>query len=372
MSATRLWARNPDAVRWTAPALGDPAVPAFHRSIPGYRPTPLVELRELARELGVRSMVVKDESDRFGLPAFKALGASWAANRAVSAHLGLPPAETFAELVGRTAGSGLTLVCATDGNHGRALARVAQLLGLAARIHVPAGLPASTVAAIEDEGATVVPTGLVYDDAVRNAEKSTADQPADLLVQDTAWPGYDEVPGWIVQGYATLFAELDAQHPAGAGVVVVPTGVGSLLQAAIEHFRAPGRAQRASLVAVEPRTAACVTRSVRAGEPVTVDTSTATVMAGLNCGTVSSIAWPVVRDGLDAAVAVTDDEALAALARLHELGVEVGPCGAAALAGAQAAAATPATAALFGPDTDVVLISTEAAAANRAGHDRHP
>jgi diaminopropionate ammonia-lyase len=357
---SRVRASNPGAARWTASAPGDPAVAAFHRSIPGYRPTPLVDLPALAAVLGVRSVAVKDESDRFGLPAFKALGVSWAVNRAVSAHLRRPAARTFAELVDTAQGSGLTLVTATDGNHGRALARFARLLGAQARVHVPAGLDDDVLAAVAGEGATVVDTGAVYDDAVRDAAASTADRPGELLVQDTAWPGYEEVPGWIVQGYSTLFAETDAQHPGRPGLVVVPTGVGSLLQAAIEHHRAPGRDHRPAVLAVEPATAACVTRSLRAGEPVTVDTSAPTVMAGLNCGTVSSTAWPAVRGGLDAGVGITDGEALAALADLHAAGVAAGPCGAAALAGARAAAAVPELAALLGPDVDVLLVSTEA------------
>jgi diaminopropionate ammonia-lyase len=364
---TRPWAVRPGAGRWTAPGADDPAVALFHRSVPGYHPTPLVALPALAARFGVAGLSVKDESDRFGLPAFKALGVSWAVNRAISARGGHPPAPTFAELADRARGSGLILVTATDGNHGRALARFARLLGQAARVHVPAGLGDEVLAAIAGEGATVVRTGLGYDDAVRHAAASTAGRAADLLVQDTAWPGYEEVPAWIVQGYRTLFGEIDAQHPGHPDLVVVPTGVGSLLQAAIEHHRTPGRAHRPALLAVEPVTAACVTRSLRAGEPVTVDTATPTAMAGLNCGTVSSTAWPAIRAGLDAGIGVTDAEAHAAMDRLHRAGIAAGPCGAAALAGVEAAHRLPGLAALAGPDADVVLVCTEAFAANPAG-----
>jgi diaminopropionate ammonia-lyase len=343
-----------------ATTVADPAVAAFHRSIPGYHPTPLVPLPVLATELGVRSVAVKDESDRFGLPAFKALGASWAVNRSMSAHSGRPPARTFAELADSAQGSGFTSVTATDGNHGRALARFARLLGAAARVHVPAGLDDGVLAAIAGEGAVVVDTGAVYDDAVRDAAASIADRPGDLLVQDTAWPGYQEVPSWIVHGYSTLFVEVDEQSRVRPGLVVVPTGVGSLLQAAITHHRAPGRDRRPAVLAVEPVTAACVTRSLRTGAPVTVDTAAPTVMAGLNCGTVSSTAWPVVRDGLDAAVGVTDEEVRTAMIDLHAAGVAAGPCGAAALAGARAAATVEGLAPLLRPDVDVLLVSTEA------------
>jgi len=156
----------------------------------------------------------------------------------------------------------------------------------------------------------------------------------DVLIQDTAWPGYEDVPRSIVAGYSTLFAEIDEQHPAGIGLVVVPAGVGSLLQSAIEHYRAPGR-----------RT------SILAAEPVTVYTSAPTIMAGLNCGTVSTIAWPAIRNGLDAAVAVTDAETRAAQVLLHSHHVHTGPCGAATLAALQATDVRTLTA--------VVLVNTE-------------
>ncbi|MBB5980902.1 diaminopropionate ammonia-lyase [Kribbella solani] len=341
------------------------AAPAleFHQSIPGYSPTPLVAVPALAESLGAEQVWIKDESDRFGLPAFKVLGASWATNLAVSARAGRPPARTFAELSATTAlltrPAPLTVVTATDGNHGRALAHIARLLGLTARIYVPAGLPAGTLRAIGDEGAQVVETGQVYDEAVRIANESCTD--AELLIQDTAWTGYEEVPRWIVAGYSTLFAEIDVQLGTSPGLVVVPTGVGSLLQAAIEHYRASGRDGRTAILAVEPATAACVTASLGAGKPVSVDTAAPTVMAGLNCGTVSSTAWPVIERGLDAGIGVSDAETMAALGVLQQHGLSVGPCGAAALAGLQAAAGLSggAQAVGLGPTTRAVLVSTE-------------
>jgi diaminopropionate ammonia-lyase len=334
-------ATNPRAADWIAPGGRESAL-GFHRSMPGYAVTPLVEVPAIAESLGVGSVFVKDESNRFGLPAFKVLGASWAVNQA------LGPARTFAELAALVAGERLTLVTATDGNHGRALAYLARQLGLESRIYVPAGLPADPVQAIRDEGAGVVETGLSYDDAVQAAAASV--RAGDVLIQDTAWPGYEEVPRWIVAGYSTLFAELDEQHPAEIGLVVIPSGVGSLLQSAIEHYRAPGR--RTSVLAVEPVTAACVTESLAAGRPTTVDTSFPTIMAGLNCGTVSTIAWPAIRNGLDAAVAVTDPEVRAAQALLRSHGVSTGPCGAAGLAALQVTTSLPST-------RSVVLVNTE-------------
>jgi len=337
--------------------------------MPSYRPTPLVELPELAAELGVGAVLVKDESDRLGLPAFKILGASWAVNCALSKRGGFDtPATGLPELRERVGNASITLVTATDGNHGRAVARMAQLLGLAARVYVPAGTTAKTLQAIADEGAQVVQTDLRYDDVVRAAASSTTNRPADILIQDTAWRGYEEIPQWIVDGYSTMFDEIDAQLGERApDLIAVPTGVGSLLQAALRHYPSTGSGRRPStkpaVLAVEPVTAACVTASLAAAKPISVDTSQPTSMAGLNCGTVSTIAWPAIRDTLAAAVVVTDDQARAAMQRLHELGVPAGPSAAASLAGVRVVLgdASQRNALATKADSLVVLISTEGA-----------
>jgi diaminopropionate ammonia-lyase len=175
----------------------------------------------------------------------------------------------------------------------------------------------------------------------------TAANGGGLLIQDTAWDGYELVPSWIVAGYETLFAEIDAQLAAAgaasfggarAGLISVPVGVGSLAQAAVAHYRRSGlpREERPLLLSVEPDTAACVLRSLADGGLASVPTA-ATVMNGLNCGTPSSIAWPYLRDGLDAAIAVTDAEAWEAVAALSSAGVTAGPSGAAGFAGLRAA-----------------------------------
>ena len=314
---------------------------AFHATLPGYAPTPLVEVPTLAVELGVGRVLVKDESARLHLGAFKVLGASWAIHRLLARHLtGLP--------------DGAALVAATDGNHGRAVAWTARLLGLPAHVYVPHVVPARSVEAIRGEGAAVTIVTGSYDDAVRRA----AGHPGGVLVQDTSWPGYEDVPRWIVDGYATLFAEVDAQLSGGhADLVVVPMGVGSLAQAAITHH--DGRAT--ALLGVEPDSAACVLASLRAGRPTTVSTG-ATIMAGLNCGTPSAAAWPLLRDGLDAAVAVTDAATALAVRDLAAVGVDSGPSGAASLAGARAAlTGHPDRRAALAVDagSTVVLLNTE-------------
>ena len=335
------WHSNPAARKtvWAAPDVG---ARAFHETLPGYQPSPLVDLPDLAAELGVGRVLVKDESSRLGLPAFKVLGASWACSRVLAER------------------PGSVLVTATDGNHGRAVARMATHLGTSATIFVPAVMTELAAAAIAGEGAEVVRTDGDYDQTVQTAAEYAAADPSRALVQDTAWPGYEEVPGWIVEGYDTLLQEVDEQLGRTPDLVAVPVGVGSLAQAVVAHYRGGPTGTR--VLSVEPDTAACVLVSLAAGEPVSVPTA-ATVMAGLNCGTVSSLAWPLLRAGCDAAVSVTDEDALRASAELGALGVCSGPCGAATLAGVRAALADPDRRADLGlpEDAVVVLLSTEGA-----------
>ena len=202
---------------------------------------------------------------------------------------------------------GVKLVTATDGNHGRAVARMADHFGVEATVFVPDLMLRETAARIAEEGAKVVWVDGDYDAAVRRAAEFADEQPDRALVQDTAWDGYERVPAWIVEGYQTLLEEVDAQLEEPPDLVAVPAGVGSLAEAVVRHYRRPDAAHP-SVLSVEPDTAACVLASLTADRPVTVSTA-ATVMAGLNCGTISSSAWPVLRAGCDAAVAVSDDEA---------------------------------------------------------------
>ncbi|WBQ05646.1 pyridoxal-phosphate dependent enzyme [Kribbella sp. CA-293567] len=326
-----LWHSNPAAKAWRTTAA--PAeVLAFHQALDGYRPTPLIAVPVLAAELGVGRVLVKDESQRLGLPAFKALGAWWAIHRALQDH----PKTT-------------ELVTATDGNHGRAVARMAATLGLRAHVFVPAVISERAVGAIRSEGAAVTTIQGSYDAAVVAAAAAAATGD-NLLIQDSAWPGYEAIPQYIVDGYSTLFREIDTEPD----LVVLPMGVGSIAQAAVTHYRSGVAAPR--LLGVEPTSAACVTASLQAGKPITVSTGR-TVMAGLNCGTPSSLAWPVLRAGLDAAVTVEDSEALQAVEDLGAVGISSGASGAATLAGLRAARdRLPLTS-----SSTVILISTEAA-----------
>lgn len=340
---------------WTCDPPSHEAI-AFHRGLDGYAPTPLRELPALAEEFGVGHVFAKDESARLGLPAFKALGASWAVHRA---------------LRDRDPDQPVTVVTATDGNHGRAVARFARLLGHRAEIVIPPGVHPLAVQAIVDEGADVTRVDGSYDDAVAEAARRAVEIDG-VLVQDTAWDGYEEIPGWIVEGYATLFAEIDEQL-AGRGLglpslVLVPAGVGSLLQAALAHYRGDAAGTAVAIASVEPEAAACIAPSLSAGRPVTIETGV-TIMSGLNCGTPSSLAWPYIDKGLDAAIAVSDEADIRAAHDLARLGVAAGPCGAAGLAAARVA--------LVGagaeerrhhlqvrPDSVVVLVITEGSDAN--------
>jgi diaminopropionate ammonia-lyase len=294
-------------------ASDDDAPVRFHRGLAGYEPTPLVEAPELAAEWGVGRVMLKFERERFGLPAFKFLGVSWAAERL----LGEPPYEP-----------GLELIAATDGNHGRAVARVARLRGLGATILVPAGTARARIDAIEGEGARVEVVDGSYDDAVRlSAERADERR---LVLSDTSWPGYEQVPAWVIEGYATIFHEVDEQAAAPVDVAFVPIGVGALAAAAARHLGG-----RARLAGVEPVAAACMLESVRAGRITEVPGPHGSIMAGLNAGLPSLVAWPLVSAAFDLFCAAEDELAGDGTRRLAALGLEAGECsgGAAGAAG---------------------------------------
>ncbi|WP_163511970.1 diaminopropionate ammonia-lyase [Fodinicola acaciae] len=331
------WYHQPDARLWRCAPPPETAF-QYHRGLPAYRPTALVECPTLATELGVGRVFVKDESSRLGLGSFKVLGASWAVARLLAARTVANASLTVDVLRQAAAEDPFELVTATEGNHGRALAYVGRLLGLPVRVFAPDRVPAAAVAAIAATGAEVSTVAEPYDRVVDRAADYAAFRGREL-VQDTAWPGYERVPGWIVAGYQTLLGEIDGQlrvhGEPGPDLVAAPVGVGSLAQAVVTHYRAaqpPGPA----VLAVEPTTAAGLMASLRRGTPQSVPT-THTTMTGLNCGRLSSAAWPVLAAGLDAATAVDDQAAQAAVEDLASLGISSGPSGAASLAGVRAA-----------------------------------
>jgi diaminopropionate ammonia-lyase len=232
---------------------------------------------------------------------------------------------------------------------------MARLLGYESRILVPAGTAPARIDAIAGEGAVVTVVDGTYDDAVRASAALAAGDV--LVVSDTSWEGYTEVPRTVIEGYATIFAEVDEQLAAAPPeVVVVPMGVGALAAATVQHY-----ASRATVVVVEPLSAACGLLSAAAGRPVEVPGPHDSIMAGLNCGMVSIIAWPDVWAGVDLFVAVEDTAAEQAMRDLATIGVVAGETGAAALAGVRAAVATNATGAPDLRDRRVLVLCTEGA-----------
>jgi diaminopropionate ammonia-lyase len=287
--------------------------------------------------MGVGEVWLKDEAERFGLPAFKALGAWWAAACAIAEHAG--------------ESGELTLVCATDGNHGRAVARFAALAGLGAEIFVPAAMAPARQAAIAAEGARVVVVDGSYDDAVACSAARGEDAGA-LVVSDTSWPGYEAIPARVIEGYATLFAEIDVEPD----LAFVPVGVGALAAAAAAGLPAATR-----LVSVEPLAAACTIASARAGVPVEVPGPHRTAMAGLACGIPSPLAWPALAARFDAFCAIEEETADEGVRRLAALGLDRGECAGAAAGAALELLARPDARAALGVDagSSVLLLLTE-------------
>jgi len=322
---------RPEAV---APPSGEAA--DFHAGLAGYAPTPVRELPAVAAELGLEAVALKDESDRLGLPAFKVLGASWAVERALRDDAGVR-----------------SLVAASAGNHGRAVAHVAALRGLACRIFLPSRAAPERRAAIAAEGAEVVVVDGGYEDAVARAAAEGA-RPGTLALADVGASGSAHR---VIDGYATLFAEAAAQ--ARFETILVPVGVGSLAAAAARFAAAAG----VRVVAVEPAGAACLTASLAAGAPTVVPTP-GTTMAGLDCAEVSPAAWPSLRDGVHGTVVVGDGEVHAAMRELADAGLAIGDCGAAPLAALRALCTEPGGSALrdavaLGPGSRVLLVATE-------------
>ncbi len=320
------------------PALTSRDPRAFHRRLPGYAPTRLVDAPQLVARLGVAKVWVKDEARRLGLPAYKILGASWATYRALEQHVqavlqyDLEPWATLEDLRPRLAPlQPLTLACATDGNHGRAVARMARLLGLRAHVLVPHDMAWARQHAIRAEDAQVTVVPGTYDDAVRQAAALAHERC--LVISDTSWDGYEDVPRWVMDGYATIYAEGDEElhrrGERGPDLIAAQIGVGALAASMVQHYR-PRKAQ---IIGVEPTGAACVLASLAAGHPVVLPGQLHTIMAGLNCGTPSPLAWPLLQQGLSALVAIPDTRAQDAMRVLAEVGVESGESGAAGLGG---------------------------------------
>jgi diaminopropionate ammonia-lyase len=245
---------------------------------------------------------------------------------------------------------------------------MAKLLALKARIFVPIGTAASRIQAIQGEGAEVIVVDGTYDEAVRRAAQEESENC--LVISDTSWPGYEKVTSWVVEGYSTLFWEVEddlaRRGEKGPDLVFVQVGVGSLAAAAVRHYRRKDVKDSPFIVSVEPQTAACALASIKAGGRVSVPGPHRSIMAGLNCGEPSLVAWPILKDGVDMFMAIDDGRAMAAMRDLASEGIVSGETGAAGLGGLKELLAGPYSGQArkrldIGQHTRVLLISTEGA-----------
>lgn len=275
----------------------------FHRSLPDYRETPLVSLDCTAKRYGLDSVFVKDESLRFGLKAFKGLGGSYCMFRILCDRLGLDPETadytTFLDEEIRERCARIEFVTATDGNHGKGVSWAAKLFGCKAHVFMPKGSVEPRRQAIESIGAAVAEiTALNYDQTVAYAAE-LAEKNGWILIQDTSWDGYEQVPGWIIEGYLTLVLEAVGQMGGKAPThVFLQAGVGAMAGGVASFLLHRFPENRPTIALVEPAEASCVYQSVLAGDgkPHSISGDPKTIMAGLNCGTPCSIVWPLLRD----------------------------------------------------------------------------
>lgn len=287
----------------------------FHRSFPQYTVTPLTKLSHLAEYLGLKRVYVKDESYRFGLNAFKVLGGSYAIARHIAKELGKEVSEvpynvlTSDEL--REEFGQATFFTATDGNHGRGVAWAANKLGQKCVVRMPKGTTQTRLQNIAKENAEVTIEDLNYDDCVRLAAKEAKNTYRGIMVQDTAWEGYEEIPTWIMQGYGTLATEADRQLEEDGcrpTHIFIQAGVGSLAGAVIGYFSNRFKDNPPVMAVVEAKAADCLYRSaVQAdGKRVDVTGDMLTIMAGLACGEANTVSWDILRNHADAFISCPD------------------------------------------------------------------
>lgn len=288
----------------------------FHRGFPEYRVTPLHHLNELSQALGVRNIWIKDESHRFGLNAFKVLGGSYAIGKYLAERLNVDISRLSFEQLRSTEMKArlgnVTFVTATDGNHGRGIAWAAKQLGQRAVVFMPKGSSEVRLRNIKNEGAEASITDLNYDDAVRLASKYAAEQNG-VLIQDSAWDGYEKIPTWIMQGYCTLVDEAleqisSSEHDPVPTHVFLQAGVGSFAASVQGHLLSRFGEGRPTTIIVEPSEAACIYKSVSIndGKPHAVTGDMPTIMAGLACGEPSTVAWAILRDYADLYISCPD------------------------------------------------------------------
>ena len=283
----------------------------FHRSFPMYAPTPLAALPETAKMLGIGEIYVKDESHRFDLNAFKVLGGSYAMGNLLAKRLGKPLSETgYAVLTApetRNTLGDITFITATDGNHGRGVAWTANTLGQKSVVHMPKGSAQERLNNIRACGADADIIDGNYDDAVRLSRKE-AEENGWVVVQDTSWEGYEEIPAWIMEGYCTMGLEAYEQLPQKPSHIFLQAGVGSMAGAIAALFASIYPEDRPKIIIVEPNNADCFYRTAKAddGNLHTVTGDMQTIMAGLACGEPCHLAWEILKDCADHFIAFPD------------------------------------------------------------------
>lgn len=264
----------------------------YHKLITSYKPTPLIELRCLAQKLEVNSIYVKDESYRFGLNAFKGLGASYAVYKTLQEHPNIS-----------------TMCTATDGNHGKAVAWASKQFNKKAIVYVPKNTSISRIEAIQKEGAQVEKLDLNYDDTCTYA-KQRSEANGLQLIQDTAWDGYEKIPALIMAGYLTCLKELETSlhknNVPDVDIVFLQVGVGSWAAAAVWYYVNKYGANRPKIVLVEPTESDGMMESLKQGIRVIPKGTQQTIMAGLNCGIPSLNAWEIIKDNIDACISIED------------------------------------------------------------------
>ena len=337
-----------------------------------HSPTPLHGLPALAAELGIGALFVKDEGFRLGLGSFKALGGSYAVIRLALEEA----ARRFSRTVDieelhrpevRAVAERMTFGCATDGNHGRSVAAGAQLVGARAVIFVHARVSAARIAAIARYGAEVIRVEGTYDDTVAEAACVCAER-GWTVVSDTSWPGYERIPGLVMQGYTAIAREALRALPAPPTHVFVQAGVGGVAAAVAGHLAVALGDARPTFVVVEPDRAACLFESARAGRPVKIADGEPTVMAMLECYEPSPVAWRVLSRAADAFMTVEDADAVMVMNRLayparDDPAIVSGESGGAGLAGLISVANDPASRARIGlgPHARALVVNTEGA-----------
>lgn len=277
----------------------------FHKSFPMYKETPLVDLNDYAASVGVKKVFIKDESYRFGLNAFKVLGGSYAIGRYIGNKLETPENElNYARITSKETKEKLgelTFISATDGNHGRGIAWTARELGQKSVILMPKGSALERLENIRAEGADASITDVNYDDAVRIAD-ALAKKNGWVMVQDTAWEGYEDIPTWIMQGYMTMayeaYKQLKNIRPTH---IFIQAGVGSLAGAVIGFFTQLYKNNKPIMTVVEPEKADCIFRTASAndGKRHFVEGDMDTIMAGLACGEPNTVSWEILSEDAD-------------------------------------------------------------------------